>query len=185
MQSKYFLEELGILKSILDKTPMKVAIKWGGEVYTYQEKNVVSYGGFKNHFCLWFHHGVFLKDPYLVLTNANEEKTKALRQWRFYSKDEIDEDKILEYVLEAIENAKNGLLWKPVKSEMPEMPDLLLQKLNKDAALKTAFEHLAPFKQKEYIEYISSAKQEKTRVSRLEKCVLLILDGKGLNDKYR
>jgi uncharacterized protein YdeI (YjbR/CyaY-like superfamily) len=185
MQDKYFLEEQAILKSILDKTSMKIAIKWGGEVYTHHGKNVVSYGGFKNHFCLWFYNGVFLKDPYQVLINANEEKTKALRQWRFSSIDEIDEDKILEYVLEAIENEEKGLSWKPQKSEMPELPELLLQRLNEDKALKTAFEGLTPFKQKEYVEHIHSAKQEKTKISRLEKCIPLIRDGKGLNDKYR
>ena len=185
MQDKHFLEEQAILKAILDKTPMKIAIKWGGEVYTHLGKNVVSYGGFKNHFCLWFYNGVFLKDPYQVLTNANEEKTKALRQWRFTSRNEIDENKILEYVLEAIENEEKGLSWKPVKSIMPDLPDLLLQKLNEDAVLKSAFDCLTPFKKKEYIEHISAAKQEKTKISRLEKCIPLILDGKGLNDKYR
>ena len=34
-------------------------------------------------------------------------------------------------------------------------------------------------------EDIGNAKQEKTRISRLEKAIPMILEGKGLNDKYR
>ena len=48
-----------------------------------------------------------------------------------------------------------------------------------------SFDSLTPFKQKEYSEHIGSAKQEKTRISRLEKSIPLIAEGKGLNDKYR
>ena len=76
MQNKYFTAECAMLKAILEKTPMQTAIKWGAEVYTHKGKTVVSYGGFKNHFCLWFNNGVFLKDPYQVLMNANEEKPR-------------------------------------------------------------------------------------------------------------
>lgn len=185
MQKEKFLNELTLLKNILDKTEMQIAIKWGAEVYTVHGKNVVSYGGFKNHFCLWFYNGVFLKDPYKVLVNANEEKTKALRQWRFTSIDQIDEQRILEYVLEAIENEKNGLSWKPQKTEAAEIPDFLVEEFQKNTGLKTAFESLSAYKQNEYIEHFLSAKQEKTRASRLEKCIPLILEGKGLHDKYK
>jgi uncharacterized protein YdeI (YjbR/CyaY-like superfamily) len=57
--------------------------------------------------------------------------------------------------------------------------------LNKNTALKSALESLTPFKQKEYWEYMATAKQEKTKVTRLEKIAPMILEGKGFNDKYR
>lgn len=185
MTNENFSNELAQLKKILDKTSLQVAIKWGAEVYTHKGKNVVSYAGFKNHFCLWFYNGVFLKDPYQVLVNANEEKTKALRQWRFTSAEQIDEDQILEYVLEAIDNEEKGLRWKPVKSEKPEIPDLILEEFNKNVPFREAFQKLSAYKQKEYIEHICSAKQDKTKISRLEKAIPMILEGKGLNDKYK
>lgn len=185
MKTTNFIEEVAVLKSILDKTQLEVAIKWGGEVYTLNGKTVVSYGAFKHHFCLWFHHGVFLSDPYGVLINANEEKTKALRQWRFTAMDQIDEKKILEYVTEAIANEENGRSWKPQKSEMPPMPTILLEAFAADSSFEHAFKSLTPYKQKEYLEHFTSAKQEKTQLSRLEKCIPQILDGIGLNDKYK
>ena len=40
---------------------------------------------------------------------AQDGKTKSLRQWRFKSKNEIDENRILEYIIEAIEVEKKVL----------------------------------------------------------------------------
>ena len=64
-------------------TALKPAIKWGVPVYTLGGKNVVGIAAFKHHCALWFYNGSFLKDPAGVLHNANEEKTRGLRQWRF------------------------------------------------------------------------------------------------------
>ena len=108
-------EEVAILSAIIDKTPLDKTTKWGSDVYTYNGKNVVSCGGFKNFFTLWFYNGVFLEDPYKVLISASEGQTKSLRQWRFTSKEEIDEKKILAYIHEAIETEKKGLKIKPAK----------------------------------------------------------------------
>ncbi|MDO1502674.1 YdeI/OmpD-associated family protein [Winogradskyella maritima] len=57
--------------------------------------------------------------------------------------------------------------------------------MGKNTDLKKAYYTLSPYKQKEYAEYIATAKQEKTKLSRLEKSIPLTLEGKGLNDKYR
>lgn len=86
-------EELSKLKTILNKSGLETAFKWGIDVYTYNGKNIVSCAGFKNHFTLWFYNGVFLKDLDSVLENAQKGKTKSLRQWRFTSIEEIDEKK--------------------------------------------------------------------------------------------
>jgi uncharacterized protein YdeI (YjbR/CyaY-like superfamily) len=57
--------------------------------------------------------------------------------------------------------------------------------LGANKKLNKAFAALNPGKQSEYAEHIGSAKQEKTRVSRLEKAKPLILSGVGLHDKYK
>ena len=51
-------------------------------------------------------------------------------------------------------------------------------------SLKKAFFALTPGRQKGYVLHFSEAKQSKTRLSRIEKCINLILQGKGLNDEY-
>jgi uncharacterized protein YdeI (YjbR/CyaY-like superfamily) len=51
--------------------------------------------------------------------------------------------------------------------------------------LNDAFAKFSPYKQKEFIELIETAKQEKTKLARLEKIKPMILNHIGLNDKYR
>ena len=181
--NKQWTEELENLASIINKLPLEKTIKWGAEVFTYNGKNVVSYGGFKNYFMLWFFNGVFLEDKYKVLVNAQEGKTKSLRQWRFTSIDEIDENKITEYINEAIEIEKKGLKISPDKFVAIPISEILEKEFKNDKTLKSAFEKLTPGKQKEYIVYINEAKQEATKLKRLEKIKIMILQGIGLNDK--
>lgn len=177
-------DELRKLREIMLSTEMVECIKWGAPHYTVNKKNVVGLASFKEHFALWFHQGVFLRDSYQVLHNANEGVTKGLRQWRFTSMEEIDTERIKEYVSEAIDNQLKGLEVKP-EAKQVAMPAELDSALKGDSDLKAAFDQLTPGKRKEYAEHIGSAKQEKTRLSRLEKSIPMIMSGTGLNDKYR
>lgn len=177
-------EELEILKNILDKTELIETTKWGGIVYTVNNKNVLGIGGFKNYFTIWFWNGVFLKDELKVLVNANEGVTKGLRQWRFSSKDEINEKQVLAYVKEAIENEKLGKSIKPKKKEVL-ISEFFQNELKADQVFATAFVNFSPYKQKEFLEYIDSAKQEKTKIDRMAKIKPMVLENIGLNDKYR
>ena len=108
-----------------------------------------------------------------------------MRQWRFNSADEIEVVKVREYVLEAIQLVKDGKEIKPEKPQPKEDNGLLKEVLNQDDTLFTSFKALTMSKQEEYIEYIEEAKQEKTKLARIKKIKPMILEGKGLNDKYR
>lgn len=177
-------EELLFLKSIIDKTELVETIKWGAPIYVYNKRNVIGIGGFKNYFAIWFLNGVFLKDEKKKLINAQEDKTKSMRQWRFTSKDEVNEKDVLEYIKEAIENEKQGKVIAPSKKEAI-ISVLLNKEMELNPALKEAFEKFKPYKQYEFLEYIESAKQDKTKLSRIEKVIPMILANIGLNDKYR
>ncbi len=159
-------------------------IKWGIPAYLHQGGNLIGFAGFRQHCALWFHQGVFLKDAAGKLSNAQEGKTRAMRQWKFAAGDEVPRDLLAAYALETIENHKAGKKVKPVSRQL-RIPPELQQALEQDAALHEAFNQLTPGKQKEYAEHIASAKQEKTRLSRLDKARPLILDDRGLHDKYR
>jgi uncharacterized protein YdeI (YjbR/CyaY-like superfamily) len=183
-KSSKWPEELNALKAIIAKTPLVETTKWGGPAYTYNNKNVLGVGGFSKFFTIWFFKGVFLKDESNVLINANEGNTKGLRQWRFTSIEEIDEKLILKYINEAIEVEKQGLSITPAKKETV-IPELLQKQLDEDSNLKQAFEAFSPYKQREFCEYIAEAKQEKTKLARLEKIIPMIQENRGLNDGYR
>lgn len=185
-KSKLWTKELEFLKSILHKTDLIETTKWGTTVFTYKNKNIVGIGGFKSYFGLWFFNGVFLKDKYKLLVNAQEGKTKALRQMRFQSIEAVDEKIILEYITEAISIEEKGLVVIKETNKKEEITsEFLKNELQKDTILREAFEKFTPYKQNEFIEYIATAKQEKTKISRFEKIKPMILENMGLNDKYR
>ena len=56
-----------------------------------------------------------------------------------------------------------------------ETPAELQAALDKNSKLNKAFAALTPGKQKEYALYIASAKQEKTRIARLEKIAIFAI----------
>ncbi|MDO1514007.1 DUF1801 domain-containing protein [Maribacter confluentis] len=175
------------LRALILETGLQETYKWNFPTYTLDNKNIVAICKFNAHFGVWFFNGVYLSDPNKVLENAQEGKTKAMRHWKFHSVEDIDFQTVKSYVLEAIENQKKGLQMVPEKKTPTPLiiPSHLLAALGKNTDLKKAYYTLSPYKQKEYAEYIATAKQEKTKLSRLEKSIPLTLEGKGLNDKYR
>ncbi|WP_179344903.1 YdeI/OmpD-associated family protein [Winogradskyella ursingii] len=182
----HWAEALKRLRNILLKTELEETIKWSMPTYCINGKNVLGIGAFKQHFCLWFHQGVFLKDDDSLLINAQENKTKALRQMRFESLDDINDAVVLSYINEAIANQKAGKEIKPKRaSKKVDVPPELNSILKANKNLQESFNTLTAGKQREYCEYIETAKRETTKQSRLEKITPMILNGVGLNDKYK
>ena len=173
------------LREIMLSMEMDETVKWGSPVYTINGKNVVGLAAFKNYVGIWFYQGVFLKDEKKKLINAQEGKTKALRQWRFNTIEEIDEDLIKTYVFEAIENQKQGKEIKPSRGKKLLIPPELKNALTENEALQLQFNELSLSCKREYAEYISEAKREETKIRRLEKIIPMIMEKTGLNDKYK
>jgi len=183
--NKNWIEEIVELREILILCGMEESIKWGAPVYSVNGKNIVGIGAFKSYFGIWFFQGALLKDEKNVLYNAQDGKTRAMLQWRFNSMGEINKPLVKEYVLEAIENQKKGLEIKQVKKSPPQIPSQFKLALEKDHNLKISFNELSPFKQREYIEFIAEAKRDSTKLNRIDKIIPMIMNGIGLNDKYR
>lgn len=173
------------MSRLIEKTSLTKELKWGMDIYTHQGKNVLGWGGFKHFFSIWFYKGVFLTDPYGVLVAATEGKTKALRQWRLTSLEDFDANKILEYIDESVQATEAGKEIVVEKGTSKEITGILKVELQNNKELNAAFEKLTPGRQKEYITYIEEAKQEKTKLVRMEKIIPMILSKKGLHDKYK
>jgi len=179
-------DALTILRKIMNSTELGETIKWSIPTYTINGKNVVGIGAFKNHFGIWFFNGVFLRDEQKKLRNAQDGKTKAMRQMIFKTIDEIEKNIVLQYVKEAIENQKAGKEVKPDRSKKETIvPPELNVELKNSSDLAVAFKALTPSKQREYCDHVASAKQETTKQRRLDKIKPMILDGVGLHDKYK
>ncbi|MCV9387598.1 YdeI/OmpD-associated family protein [Reichenbachiella ulvae] len=159
-------------------------LKWGHPCYTFKGKNVVLIHGFKEYCALLFHKGVLLNDPEGILVQQTEN-VQAARQIRFSSLDDVMElESVLKsYIKNAIEIEDKGLQVELKKKSEYKMPEEFEQVLNEDAELKAAFEALTPGRQRAYLLHFSQPKQSKTRVSRIEKCIPAMMEGKGLNDR--
>lgn len=177
--------ELKRLREILQSTPLTEEVKWGAPCYTYSGKNVVGLAAFKGWVCLWFHQGALLKDDSKVLMNAQEGKTKALRQWRMTGAKDIKPGIIKRYVKEAIGLVDAGKEIKAERRKSVNVPDELTKAMRRHKGATAGFRGLTPGKQREYAEYIASAKRDDTKQKRVDKILPMIAAGVGLNDKYR
>ena len=126
-----------------------------------------------------------LKDDGEVLVNAQEGKTVAMRQLRFSTEQNLNEEQVVNFIHEAIDNQKAGLSIKAKPKWPLDIPPELQQHLLGNVELNAQFAQLDLSKQREYVEYITTAKRDSTKQSRLEKITPMILQGVGLNDKYR
>jgi uncharacterized protein YdeI (YjbR/CyaY-like superfamily) len=178
-------KELESLRAIMQNTELEECIKWGAPVYALEGKNVAGIAAFKNHCALWFFNGALLKENTILLYNAQEGKTKALRQIRFEKGDKIEPKILQKYVLEAIQIQREGKEIKPVPSKELVVPSELKAAFKEDKDMENSFQQLTKGKQREYADYISQAKRETTKQSRLEKIKPMIKNGEGLHDKYK
>ncbi len=110
---------LELLRALILSTGLQETIKWMFPTYTLKGKNIVAIAAFKEYFGIWFFQGGTLKDDLKVLTNAQAGKTKAMRQWRFTSIADINEEALLAYIEEAIQNQKDGKVIKPTRTKKP------------------------------------------------------------------
>jgi uncharacterized protein YdeI (YjbR/CyaY-like superfamily) len=184
-KAKIWQHEIEKLRTLVLDCGLDEELKWGCPCYTYHGNNIVLIHVFKNYCALLFFKGALLHDANGILIQQTKNVQSA-RQIRFTSLQEIVKLKtiIKTYIFEAIEVEKAGLKVVLKKTTEYPMPDELKNKLAKMPALKTAFNALTPGRQRGYIFYFSQAKQAKTREARIEKCVPLILSGKGLDDEY-
>ncbi|SHF82423.1 YdeI/OmpD-associated family protein [Chryseobacterium vrystaatense] len=182
-EANQWQKEFEKLRTILLETGLEEELKWGCPCYTYHGRNVVLIHGFKEYCALLFFKGALLKDTRNILIQQSEN-VQAARQIRFTALKEItDLEKVIPtYVYEAVEVEKSGIKVPMKKTKEFEMTDEFQKKLDESPALKEAFESLTPGRQRAYLLHFSSAKQSKTRETRIEKYIPQILTGKGLND---
>ncbi|OPB99143.1 hypothetical protein BAS10_05630 [Elizabethkingia meningoseptica] len=182
-QSEKWQKEFEKLRAIILDTGLDEELKWGCPCYTYHGRNIVLIHGFKEYCAILFFKGALLNDTGKILIQQSEN-VQAARQIRFTNQEEISklEKEIKLYVYEALEVEKSGVKVPMKTTKEFEIAEEFQHKLNTDTVLKEAFEALTPGRQRAYLLYFSSAKQPKTRESRIEKCIPQILTGKGLND---
>ncbi|MCG6167082.1 YdeI/OmpD-associated family protein [Leptospira sanjuanensis] len=182
-KTKQWKKEFEQLRAIILECGLTEEFKWGNPCYTIGKGNVVLIHGFKEYCAILFFKGALLKDPKGILV-IQSENVQSARQIRFKNVQEIVKKKsvLKAYIKEAAEVEKAGLKVDFKKTKDFKVPDEFLNRLEDNPALKSAFDALTPGRQRGYLLHFAAPKQSKTRESRIEKWIPLILKGKGLND---
>ena len=150
--------------------------KWGPNFNV--EGMICGIWGFKDHVKLVFFKGSVMKDKHKLF--AHDMNNQGNRSIHFMEGDKIDDKKIIEYLKEAADINKKGI--KPEKKKIVvKVPAELAKALSKDKKSKAYFDGLAPSHRREYAEYISLAKQEETRLRRLDKVMEMLADKRKMN----
>lgn len=181
--AKKWQKETDKLRKIAHDCDLTEELKWGKPCFTFVKKNVAIVIPLKDSCAFSFFKGALLKDAKHILERIGEH-TQAARWIKFTSLREIAalQSTLRGYLYEAMALEEAG---KKVELKSPSayaIPEELQARLNGDAMLKTAFEALTPGRRKSHIFHISSAKQAKTRAARTEKCMPIILSGRGFNE---
>ncbi|MDM5180582.1 YdeI/OmpD-associated family protein [Massilia sp. DJPM01] len=177
-------DEFALLRSIALGCGLTEELKWGQPCYAHEGENIVLIHGFKEYCAVLFFKGALLADPKGMLV-MQTENVQSARQARFTSLAQITRQRkaLTACILDAIEVERAGL--KVALRETSEFPtpEEFQVRLAQLPALRTAFDALTPGRQRAYLLHFGGAKQSKTRASRVENCMPLILDGLGLNDR--
>lgn len=176
-------KEIKQLRSYVLDCELTEELKWRQPCYSYKGNNVVLIGAFKNYITLSFFKGVLLNDSENILVSPGEN-SQTVKMIKFTSLKEVVklEKTIKAYLFKAIEIERLGLKVDLKKSSELELIEELENILNQKPKFKEAFEALTPGRQRAYNIHFSSAKQSKTRISRIENSEKRILQGFGPND---
>jgi uncharacterized protein YdeI (YjbR/CyaY-like superfamily) len=171
------------MRRVLTGCGMNEECKWGKPTYTVDGKNIVIMQGFKEYFALGFFQGALLKDPKRVLVQLGQ--VQAGRVMKFSSAKEIKAKAaiIRAYVRQAIAVEKAGLRVEKKKTSDFPVPEELTERFQKDARFKRAFQALTPGRQRGYLYHFAAAKQSTTRLSRIEKAMPAIFEGRGFLER--
>jgi uncharacterized protein YdeI (YjbR/CyaY-like superfamily) len=159
-------------------------IKWGFPHFTY--KGILcSIAAFKGHCALTFWKGKLLTDPHQIIDKSPVHSMGHLG--RLTSLKDLPADSILlAYLQEALQLNEEGLTLakKPPKKKALVIPEDFLAAVKKNKAALKTFESFPPSKKKDYIDWITEAKQKATRIKRLATAVEWLSQGKSRNWKY-
>jgi uncharacterized protein YdeI (YjbR/CyaY-like superfamily) len=154
------------------------AIKWGMPHFTHKDKSIAGMAAFKAH-CAVMVHG------------DEHRQTDGMGSYgKITSLEELpDDNELATKLIEArdrIETTGTAVKRTPrpaAKRELP-VPQDFAAALRDNAKARVTFEGFPPSQRREYIEWITEAKQDATRAKRLATSIEWLAEGKRRNWKY-
>lgn len=152
------------------------AIKWGMPALVWQGKLLCGFAAFKSHVAFYV-QGERTGETAEGMGEFGKMRTAADLPRK------SDVTRLLKARMKAIEAGPSPKPRKPPKPALDVPPDLAAA-LKKSRAASKTFEGFSPSNRREYIEWITEAKQEATRARRLAQAIEWMAEGKPRNWKY-
>lgn len=180
---KTWNEELHELREIILKNDITEERKWGVPCYTDNGKNIILLSALKDSATISFLKGSLIDDTHALLI-APGKNSQSARYMKFTSMQDIKKAKpiIVDYIKQALEIERTGKK-AVLKKDNDPIPEELSVAFKKLPELKIAFYALTPGRRRGYLLHFNQAKQSTTRESRIQKCMTLIMQGKGLQER--
>ena len=175
------------LRKIIHKNCPQIqeTLKWGMPHFMYGGKILCAMGAFKAH-CIFG----FWKGSLIITDNGNKAKVAMGQLGRITSVKDLPSDKALaSYIKQAMKLNEAGARApkRPVKHKKPPVqpPADFLRALRANRKALATYEAFSPSCRREYVEWITEAKTEETRMRRLETAIDWMTEGKTRNWKYQ
>jgi uncharacterized protein YdeI (YjbR/CyaY-like superfamily) len=161
-------------------------IKWGAPNFEYKGL-LGGFAAFKQHVGWGLWKAKLLKDPHgVVLTDASS----IMGTGKPTSVKELPPDDVIVALIKQAADLNERGVKTPgrgsnVKRAPPKTPPDLAAALKKNAKAASTFKGFSPSCKREYIEWITEAKQDATRQRRLAQAIEWMAEGKSRNWKYQ
>lgn len=166
---------------------VKETIKWSFPNFEYKGSILCHMASFKNHCSFGFWLGSQLSDPNNIIQTGSE-KTSMGSLGQIKSVNDLPSPEILiAYIHEAMTLTDSGAKIKREKVITPrdvETPSWFLEALKQNNAAIIAFEKFSLSQKREYVNWLTEAKTDATRLKRMTTAVEWIAEGKIRNWKY-
>lgn len=156
-------------------------LKWSSPTFMYRGEMLASMAAFKAHATFGFWKGS------LVVGESGEQMSAMGQFGRLTALEDLPRREVLQdLVRKAMRLTEEGV--KPARNKHPKAPLIVPQDLRAaiDAlpAAAATFDAFPPSCQREYVEWVTEAKRDETRVKRLAQTVEWLAEGKRRNWKY-
>lgn len=176
------------LRQLIHHTDSRIEETWRWNSPHFDMDGImVGLHGHKTFVSVWFHKGALVKDPKKLFEALEKGEDKGIRAYKLHEGDAIDEKGFVDLLKQAIKLNEQGVKLqdaKPARKAL-EVPEELEAVLHKDEQAWDHWEHFSYSCKKEYVEWITDAKQDETRKRRVAQAYQMIREGKTKNDKYQ
>lgn len=163
-------------------------IKWSMASFDYKGP-FVSFAAFKQHCSFGFWKAGLMEDKHGYLQPIANQGGEAMGNFgRITSLKDLPPDKVvIDYIKQAKRLNDEGIknpVRKSARRQQLEAPDYMLTAIQKNKRALKTFEDFGPSNQRDYVEWITEAKTEATRLKRLTQAIEWMAEGKPRNWKY-